>query len=101
MIVFADDDRVGGMGFMALQPALKEARANEALEDVLMQFRMARQRAITERKQYIVCFGIAAPAGAVTPMGAPIMQSIQMFRWDAGTAPVCSGTNFSNKHLPV
>ena len=52
----------------------------------MMPLRVARQRAIAERKQYIVCFGIAAPAGALTPMGAPTAQSIQTFRWDAGTA---------------
>ena len=77
---------VGGMTFMAMQPALKDARANQAFEDTLMQLRTARQRAITERKQYIVCFGIAAPAGALTPKGAPGAQSIQMYRWDQGTA---------------
>ena len=71
---------------MAVQPALKDARANQAFEDVLMPLRVARQRAIAERKQYIVCFGVAAPAGALTPLGAPTAQSIQMFRWDAGTA---------------
>ncbi len=51
----------------------------------MMPLRMARQRAIAERKQYIVCFGVAAPAGAITPI-APTAQSIQIFRWDAGTA---------------
>jgi prepilin-type N-terminal cleavage/methylation domain-containing protein len=77
---------VGGMTFMAMQPALKDARANQAFEDTLMQLRTARQRAITERKQYIVCFGIAAPAGALTPKGAPGAASVQMYRWDQGTA---------------
>lgn len=77
---------VSGISFMALQPALKDARANQAFENVLMPLRVARQRAIAERKQYIVCFGMAAPAGALTPMGAPSPQSIQIFRWDAGTA---------------
>jgi type II secretory pathway pseudopilin PulG len=77
---------VAGMTFMAVQPALKDARANQALGDVLMQLRVARQRAISERKQYMVCFGVAAPAGALTPLGAPTAQSIQMFRWDVGTA---------------
>ncbi|MGH9544168.1 MAG: pilus assembly FimT family protein [Terriglobales bacterium] len=77
---------VAAITFMAVQPALKDARANQAYEDVLMQLRTARQRAIAERKQYIVCFGIAAPAGALTPKGAPSVKSVQMFRWDAGTA---------------
>jgi type II secretory pathway pseudopilin PulG len=77
---------VAGIGFMALQPVLKEARANQAFESAMMPLRTARQRAIAERKQYIVCFGLAAPAGALTPMGAPTAQSIQIFRWDAGTA---------------
>jgi len=84
---------------MALQPALKDARANDAYEDVLMQLRAARQRAITERKQYIVCFGVAAPAGALTPMGAPTAQSIQMFRWDVGTA-LSAATQISANTLP-
>jgi Tfp pilus assembly protein FimT len=77
---------VGGIGFMALQPALKDAKVNQAFENAMMPLRVARQRAIAERKQYIVCYGIAAPAGALTPLGAPTAQSIQTFRWDAGTA---------------
>jgi prepilin-type N-terminal cleavage/methylation domain-containing protein len=76
---------VAGIGFMALQPVLKEARANSAFEKAMMPLRTARQRAIAERKQYIVCFGVAPPAGALTPI-APTAQSIQVFRWDVGTA---------------
>jgi prepilin-type N-terminal cleavage/methylation domain-containing protein len=90
---------VSAMSFMALQPALKEARANQAFDDVLMQLRIARQRAIAERKQYIVCFGIAAPTGALTPMGAPNAQSVQMFRWDVGTA-LAAATQISANQLP-
>ncbi len=91
---------VGGMTFMALQPALKDARANQAFEDTLMQLRTARQRAITERKQYIVCFGIAAPVGALTPFGAPSAQSVQMFRWDAGTA-LSAAVQVTVNQLPI
>jgi prepilin-type N-terminal cleavage/methylation domain-containing protein len=90
---------VSAMSFMALQPALKEARANQAFDDVLMQLRVARQRAIAERKQYIVCFGIAAPAGALTPQGAPNAQSVQMFRWDVGTA-LSAATQINANQLP-
>jgi Tfp pilus assembly protein FimT len=91
---------VGGMTFMAVQPVLKDARANQAFEDVLMQLRTARQRAITERKQYIVCFGVATPAGALTPLGGPTAQSIQMFRWDAGTA-LSAAAQITNNKLPT
>jgi Tfp pilus assembly protein FimT len=77
---------VAGIGFMALQPVLKDARANSAFETAMMPLRTARQRAIAERKQYIVCFGVAPPTGALTPMGVPTAQSVQIFRWDAGTA---------------
>ena len=77
---------VSSMAFMSLQPVLKDARANTAFNNVLMQLRIARQRAVTDRKQYIVCLGATAPAGAATPLGAPNAQSIQVFRWDAGTA---------------
>jgi Tfp pilus assembly protein FimT len=90
---------VGGITFMALQPALRDARANQAFENTLMPLRVARQRAIAERKQYIVCFGIAAPAGALTPMGAPTAQSIQIFRWDAGTA-LSAATQITAISLP-
>ena len=91
---------VAGMSFMAMQPALKDARANQAFDDVLMQLRIARQRAIAERKQYIVCFGVAAPPGALTPLGAPTAQSIQMFRWDAGTA-LSAAAQISENQLPT
>lgn len=91
---------VGGISFMALQPALKDARANAAFENAMMPLRVARQRAISERKQYIVCFGIAAPTGALTPMGAPTAQSIQIFRWDAGTA-LSAATQVTAVTLPI
>jgi prepilin-type N-terminal cleavage/methylation domain-containing protein len=72
---------------LSLQPAIKNARANTAFDDVMMQLRVARQRAVAERKQYIVCFGAgSAPQGAVTQLGAPNAQSVQMFRWDAQTS---------------
>src|ERR1700681_3914926 len=100
MIVVALFMIVGGMSFMALQPSLKDARANHGYEDVLMAMRVARQRAIAERKQYIVCFGNAAPAGAPTPMGAPTAQSVQIFRWDAGTA-LSAATQISANTLPA
>jgi type II secretory pathway pseudopilin PulG len=87
MIVIVIMMIVSGITIMALQPALKDARTNQAYEDVLMQLRVARQRAVSERKQYIICFGIgSAPAGALTPLGAPTARSVQMFRWDVGTA---------------
>ena len=70
---------VAGIGFMAIQPALKDARVNQAYQDVLMPLRIARQRAIAERKQYIVCFGLTTPTGALTPLGAPTAQSVQIF----------------------
>ena len=91
---------VGGISFMALQPALKDARANAAFENAMMPLRVARQRAISERKQYIVCFGIAAPTGALTPMGAPTAQSIQIFRWDSGTA-LSAATQVTAVTLPI
>jgi hypothetical protein len=92
---------VVGISIMAVQPALKDARTNQAYEAVLMQLRVARQRAVSERKQYIVCFGAgSAPAGALTPMGAPTALSVQMFRWDAGTA-LSAATQISANQLPT
>ena len=91
---------MGGISFMALQPALKDARANAAFESAMMPLRVARQRAIAERKQYIVCFGIAAPAGALTPLVAPTAQSVQIFRWDAGTA-LSAATQVTAVTMPI
>lgn len=100
MIVVAVMMIVAGIGFMALQPALKDARANQAFDRVLMQLRVARQRAIAERKQYIVCFGAgSAPLGALTPRGAPNASSIQVFRWDGGTA-LSAAVQISTNDLP-
>ena len=91
---------VGGISFMALQPALKDARANSAFESAMMPLRVARQRAIAERKQYIVCFGIAPPAGALTPLAVPTAQSVQIFRWDFGTA-LSAATQVTAVTLPI
>jgi type II secretory pathway pseudopilin PulG len=85
--------------FISLQPALKDAQMNAAYDTALSQMRMARQRSIEERKQYIVCFGNAAPLGAATPLGAPNAQSIQLFRWDAGTA-LSAAVQISTIQLP-
>jgi len=90
---------VGGIGFMALQPALKDAKVNQAFESAMMPLRVARQRAIAERKQYIVCYGIAAPPAAITPI-APTAQSIQIFLWDVGTA-LSAATQVTAVTLPI
>jgi Tfp pilus assembly protein FimT len=100
MIVICVMMIIGGIGFMAVQPALKDAKVNQAFESAMMPLRVARQRAIAERKQYIVCYGIAAPAGALTPLGAPTAQSIQTFRWDAGTA-LSAATQITAITLPI
>jgi hypothetical protein len=84
---------------MALQPALRDAKTNQAFENAMMPLRVARQRAIAERKQYIVCYGINPPAGAVTPV-PPTAQSIQIFRWDAGTA-LSAATQVTAVTLPI
>ncbi len=71
---------------MSLQPALSDSRTNQAYDTVLMQLRYARARAIENRQQFIVCFGIAVPGGAATPLGAPTAQSVQIFQWPSGAA---------------
>lgn len=91
---------MGSITFISLQPALRDAQMNAAYDTVLSQLRMARQRAIEERKQYIVCFGSGSqPTGAATPLGAPTARSIQLFRWDVGTAP-SAAVQISNIQLP-
>jgi prepilin-type N-terminal cleavage/methylation domain-containing protein len=72
--------------FISLQPALQDARVNTAYNTVLGQMRMARQKAVDNREQFIVCFGTDTPKGAATPLGTPTAQSITTFQWPVGTA---------------
>jgi type II secretory pathway pseudopilin PulG len=73
---------------LTLQPTIKNARAESSFQDVLMQLKLARQWAIAQRTQYIVCFGLnSAPQGAqTTPFGAPTAQTVQIYNWISGTA---------------
>ena len=87
------------ISLLCLQPAIKDARTNAAYDTALMQMRNARELAIENRQQFIVCFGIAPPSGAATPLGAPDAQSIQVFQWPAGTAP-SSAIQTSTIELP-
>lgn len=57
-----------GITFISLQPTLKQAHANTALDQSFMWMRQYRQRAIDERKRYIITF--TAP------------RTIQISRWD-------------------
>jgi len=80
-------------------PVLSDSRTNQAYDTVLMQLRNARARAIENRQQFIVCFGIAVPGGAATPLGAPTAQSIQVFQWPVGAA-LSSAIQVSTIDLP-
>jgi len=73
---------VSGFAVFNSQSALRDARVNGAYDTSFTQLRMARERAIEERKRYIVTFGQPAIAGVATPLGAPTTKSIQVFRWD-------------------
>jgi Tfp pilus assembly protein FimT len=90
---------VASISLLCLQPAIKDARTNAAYGAALMQMRNSRERAIENREQFIVCFGIATPAGAATPIQAPDAQSIQVFQWPAGTA-ISSAIQISTIELP-
>ena len=85
--------------FLTLQPALKDARVNTAYNSVLGQMRQARQRAVDNREQFIVCFGTDTPKGAATPLGTPTTQTVSTFEWPSGTA-LSSATEISAIALP-
>jgi len=85
--------------FITLQPALKDARVNTAYNSVLAQIRQARQRAVDNREQFIVCFGTDTPKGAATPLGTPTAQSITTFQWPSGSA-LSSAVEISAIALP-
>jgi Tfp pilus assembly protein FimT len=85
---------------MSLQPAIRNARSDTAFQDVLMQLKVARQRAIGERTQYIVGLGAnSAPQGATTTLGTPDAQSVQIYRWTATTA-LSSAVQINSIELP-
>ena len=79
---------VSGFAVISTQGALKDSRVNGAYDNAFMQLRLARQRAIEERRRYIVTFGTPAPVGASTPLGAPNAKSVQVYIWNVGFAPV-------------
>ncbi len=85
---------------LSMSTGTQDAHIREGFDATVSQMRIARSRAIAERKQYIVCLGAAAPLGAATPLGAPTAQSIQLFRWDAGTA-IAAAVQVSAETLPT
>jgi prepilin-type N-terminal cleavage/methylation domain-containing protein len=86
VVVLAIGLIMAAITFISLQPALKDAHVNTAYNSVLGQVRQARQRAVDNREQYIICFGTDTPHGAATPLGTPTTQSVTMFQWPSGTA---------------
>jgi prepilin-type N-terminal cleavage/methylation domain-containing protein len=99
MIVVSIGMIMMGITFVTLQPALKDARNNQAYNNALMQLRGARQRAIDSRQQYIVCFGTNSPSGASTPLGTPTAQTVSLFRWPSGSA-LSAAVEISALNLP-
>jgi type II secretory pathway pseudopilin PulG len=55
-IVTAIGMTLTAIGFISLQPVLKQARVNTGYDTTLMALRNYRSRAITERRRYIVAF---------------------------------------------
>jgi prepilin-type N-terminal cleavage/methylation domain-containing protein len=98
-IVIAIGLVVAAISMLCLQPAIMDARTNAAYDTALMQMRNARERAIENRQQFIVCFGLGSPAGALTPLGAPDAQSIQLFQWPSGSA-ISSAIQLGTVELP-
>jgi prepilin-type N-terminal cleavage/methylation domain-containing protein len=91
---------IAAFASLTLATGFADNHTRQALDTALTQMRVARERAVSERKQYILCFGIAAPLGAATPLGAPTTQSIQLFRWDQGTA-LAAAVQITNVSLPT
>ncbi len=92
---------ISGFAVISTQGAVKDARLSGAYDTAFMQLRMARQRAIEERKRYIVVFGLPAIAGVATPLGAPTAKSVQVFSWIAlGGGGPSTATQVSTIDLP-
>jgi prepilin-type N-terminal cleavage/methylation domain-containing protein len=77
-----------GLGFITLQPMVKQSRVDSAYDSVLMTLRNYRSRAITERKRYIITF--TAPRtirvsywGVATPIApAPVVVQTLTLPYD-------------------
>jgi prepilin-type N-terminal cleavage/methylation domain-containing protein len=100
MIVVSIGMIMMGVAILALQPTLKDSRTTAAYNSALMQLRMARQRAVDDRQQFIVCFGTDTPKGAATPLGTPTAQTISTFRWPSGAA-LSASVEISAVQLPA
>jgi len=88
--------------FVSVQGALRDSRVNGGFDNAFMQLRIARERAISERKRYIVTFGTPAPPLVLTPLGAPSAKSIQVYRWDKPqTGPSPAPVQISTVDLPT
>jgi prepilin-type N-terminal cleavage/methylation domain-containing protein len=99
MMVIAIMIIIAGFAMVSTQGALRDARVNGAYDTAFTALRQARERAIEERKRYIVTFGTPAITGASTPLGAPTAKSVQLFRWDAFT-PSTAVVQISTIDLP-
>ena len=88
--------------FVSVQGAVRDSRVNGGFDNAFMQLRLARQRAIAERKRYIVTFGTPAPPLVATPLGAPTAKSIQVYRWDSAVSgPAPAPIQISTVDLPT
>ncbi len=97
MLVVAILMIVSAFAVLNTQSGLRDARVNGAFDTAFMQLRMARERAIAERKRYVVTFGTPAPALSATPLGAPNAKSIQLYIWNAASG---APTQVSTVDLP-
>jgi Tfp pilus assembly protein FimT len=92
---------ISGFAVISLQGAVRDSRVNGAFDNAFMQLRLARERAIAERKCYIVVFGTPAPPLVSTPLGAPTAKSIQVFVWSNTTIPRPAPVQVSTVDLPT
>ena len=84
MIVVSIVTIITGYAVISAQGGIRDARVNGAMDTAYEQLRVARARAIAERRRYVVTFGTPAPALATTPLGAPTAKSIQLYSWPWG-----------------
>ncbi|MFI5072144.1 MAG: Tfp pilus assembly protein FimT/FimU [Terriglobales bacterium] len=100
MVVVAIGMIMAGIAFMSLQPAIRDARINNAYDTALTQLRIARERAIAERTRYIVAFGANVPPLAAAGVPAPDAQSIQLWHWAVATPVSPPPVLISSVELP-
>ena len=99
IVCLRDDDRRRNW-FHGGAAGAERRQGQSSFQECMMPLRVARQRAIAERKQYIVCFGLAAPAWRSYAAGRAHRAKHPDFPLGCGHGALRSHANHHHSHCP-